>query len=57
VMKCASTPWTAVSIQGLHATPMSRPLWYTAQEVNHLLHCIMSESPTHWPAISICVLP
>jgi hypothetical protein len=25
-MMCASTPWTAASIQELRATPLSRPL-------------------------------
>ena len=56
-MKCASTPRTAALIQGLRATPMCRPLWLNGSRSYRLPHCIVSESTTHWPAVSICVLP
>ena len=56
VMKCASTPWTAASIQGLCTTPMSCPLWLHVSRSYRLPHYIVSESPMHWPAVSICVL-
>jgi hypothetical protein len=57
VMMCASIPWTAASIQGLHATPMSRPLWLCGSRSHFLVHYIVSERSMHWPAVSFCVHP
>ena len=51
-MKCASTPWTAASIQGLRATPMYCSLWLHGSRCFCLLHCIVSESQMYWPAVS-----
>ena len=37
---------------GLCATPMSHPLWLYGLRNFRIPHCIVSESPMYWPAVS-----
>jgi hypothetical protein len=51
-MVCGSTPWSTASIQGLHATHISYPLWLWGSK-NHLAHCIVSETSN---ALACCFI-